>query len=124
MLRLGALNGRLITASMNRVHHHSILGLLRQCQVKNHADKSSNDKARLHDNLDSIHEAAEAGVGSMIGKDVVKVSGDQGGAVADSKTGSEDESVPPRERHTAGDNSHTRDGDGAEEEGSHAAEDG
>lgn len=102
-----------------------ILHLLGQEQIQQHADNSADSEARLHDERDGVEEPLETPVVPPVGEDVVKVVWDQRGAVAQGQARGEDESAAAVERVLRlGDDGHARHGDGAEEEGGHAAQDG
>lgn len=101
-----------------------LLQLLGQGQVEDHADESRDGETSLHDEDDGVEEALEGAVSPIVAEDVGEVRGDEGGAVTEGETGGKDEAVAASEDDTAGDDSHTGDGDGGEEEGCHATEDG
>ncbi|KAJ6437407.1 hypothetical protein O9K51_09963 [Purpureocillium lavendulum] len=101
-----------------------LLHLGRQHEVEQHADDGGDGEARLHDEDDGAEEALQRVVVALVGEDVVKVLGHESRAVAQRQARRQDEARAAVEGGAADDNGHTGDGDGGEEEGGHAAEDG
>lgn len=100
------------------------LNFLGQQQIQHHRHKRGDGKARLHDKLNRIQESLETLIVSRVGEKGGKVSGHKRGTVAEGEASSEDEAVAAGKGHAARDDCDTRDGDGGEEEGCHAANDG
>jgi hypothetical protein len=101
-----------------------IVNLQREHKVQNHRNHSRDCKTSLHDQHNSVKEALQSPIWSGICEDVRKPRRDQSGAVADGEGSGEDEAVSSVEFDAAVDDGQTGDGDGAEEESRHAAEDG
>jgi len=113
-----------LNLGVRRLSSDGVLYLFRQSQVEDHADDGSDEEARLHDERDGVEETLEGLVVAAIREDLVKVVGHEGCGIAEGEAGGEDETVAAVKDHALGDDCHTGYGDGREEEGSHAAENG
>lgn len=100
-----------------------LFDLFRQNKVEDDGDKGRDSKPRLQNEFDGVEEPTEALVVAGVGEDVVEVVGHERGAVAEREPGRQDEAVASREGRAAAYDGDAGDGDGAEEERGHAAED-
>ena len=100
-----------------------ILHLLLQDQVQENGHEPRDREARLEHEHDGVEEALLRLVPAAVGEDVGEPVGNEDGAEAEGERRRQDEPVAPGEGD-GGDDSDARDGDGGEEEGGQAAEDG
>ncbi|KAG7797725.1 hypothetical protein KL929_002568 [Ogataea haglerorum] len=100
-----------------------VVRLLRQEQVEDDADEAGDGEPGLHDENDGVIEAGERVVVAVVGENVVKPVGDQGGAEAEHERAREHKAVSSGEGR-GGDDLEAGHGHGREQKRGHAAEHG
>lgn len=104
--RVPSCDGRVIACTLL-----NFFNLLRNGKVQDHADYCCHGKACLHDEHNSIKKPLERVIVAAVGKDIRKVIGYKGCAVADRQARREYKSVAAVERDAFCNNGNSRNGD-------------